>query len=454
MSFRFPRLLARRWLLLAAVLGGGAEAAERDSPAPAASPPQAQLTAQAVREAHAQAQPAAQDAPRQILVMLHLPAPHYRPDAYYPSNYRADAGSAARRRTAEALAREYGLQLLEDWAMPALNVDCFRMAEPADAPPGRIVEALSRDPRVKWAQPIQTFSVQGANDPLYPVQPVAQQWQLADVRKAATGRKVTVAVIDSGVETEHPDLAGQVSFKENFVDGQSYAAETHGTGVAGVIAARAGNGVGIEGVAPDARLMALRACWQGAGGGTLCNSFTLAKAMNFALMHGAQVINLSLSGPPDRLLAELIDVACARGVRVVSAVDPASADGGFPASHPGVFAVSASGAKGAGARVLQAPGRDIPTAAPGARWGLVNGASYSAAHISGMMALLSELRPGMALPRLRASIVSNGAGPAQAAGVDLCATVTHLTGKCTCSCNSANGANGANTAQLNTVRTP
>jgi subtilisin family serine protease len=324
--------------------------------------------------------------------------------------------------------------------MPILNVDCYRMAEPEGAEPGKIVEALSRDPRVKWAQAIETFTAQGGSDPLFPVQPAAQQWQLADMRKAATGRNVTVAVIDSGVEAAHPDLAGQLAFQENFVDGQPYVAESHGTGVAGVIAARAGNGVGIEGVAPEARLMALRACWEQADGATRCNSFTLGKALNFALMHGAQVINLSLSGPPDRLLRELIDVACARGVRVVSAVDPGSAGGGFPASHPGVFAATALVAQMVAGRVLLAPGRDIPTAAPGARWGMVSGSSFSAAHISGMMALLSELRPAMALPRLRASIVS------QPAGIDLCATVAIVTGKCTCLCGS--------TAQLKDVRSP
>ncbi|WP_208640289.1 S8 family peptidase [Massilia violaceinigra] len=376
----------------------------------------------------APAAPAAeQGETRQILVMLHLPAPHFRPDVSYGANYRDDAGRLARRRIAEALAREHGLTILEGWPMPALNVDCYRMAEPAGAEPGKIVEALSRDARVDWAQAINTFSAQ-ANDPLYPVQPAALQWQLGEVRKAATGRKVLVAVIDSGVEADHPDLAGQLAFQENFVDGQPYAAETHGTGVAAVIAALAGNGVGIEGVAPDARLMALRACWQIASGATRCNSFTLAKALNFALMHGAQVINLSLSGPADRLLRELIDVACARGVRVVGAVDAASADGGFPASHPGVFAVAADSSRQLSAQVLMAPGRDIPTAAPGARWGMVSGSSYSAAHISGMMAVLSELRPGLTLPQVRSSIVL------QPGGINFCATVTRLTGKCTCVC--------------------
>jgi len=379
---------------------------------------------------------AVKESPREILVMLRLPAPHFRPDSYYPSSYRDDSGRVARRRIAEAVAREYGLTILEDWAMPSLSVDCYRMAEPAAAAPGTIIDALSRDKRVSWAQPVNTFAGQGASDPLYPVQPAAAQWQLADIRKAATGRNVMVAVIDSGVEADHPDLAGQLAYKENFVDGQAYAAEHHGTGVAGVIAARAGNGVGIEGVAPNARIMALRGCWEIAGGATRCNSFTLGKALNFALMNGAQVVNLSLTGPPDRLLRELIDAACARGMRVVSAVDATRADGGFPASHPGVFAVSADDGKRAGAQILTAPGRDIPTSAPGGRWDMVSGSSYSAAHISGMMAVLSELKPGLTLAQVRASLVQNN-GPASAqTGIDFCATVTRLTGKCTCVCDT------------------
>jgi subtilisin family serine protease len=282
---------------------------------------------------------------------------------------------------------------------------------------------------VKWAQPISTFTAQD-NDPLYSVQPAALEWRLGDMRKVATGRNVLVAVIDSGVEAGHPDLAGQVTQRENFVDGQVYAAEDHGTAVAGVIAARAGNGVGIEGVAPNAHLMALRACWQQAAGGTRCDTFSLGKALNFALMHGAHVINLSLSGPSDRLLRELVDLACARGIKVVGAVDPNVKDGGFPANHAGVFAVAASAAARPGDKVLVAPGRDIPTTAVGARWGMVSGSSYSAAHISGMMAVLSEIRPGLALARIRDGVV------AVHAVTDPCASFTRITGKCTCECSA------------------
>jgi subtilisin family serine protease len=372
----------------------------------------------------------------EILVMFHLPAPHYRADNYGGANYRDDAGHAARQRLAAAIARDYQLELMEDWAMPALSVDCYRMRLPAGKEATPVLEALARDKRVEWAQVIQDFMAQAGSDPLYRMQPAASAWQLDEVRKAATGRKVTVAVVDSGIESNHPDLAGQVTVEENFVDGQKYVAELHGTAVAGVIAARAGNGVGIEGVAPDARLMALRACWQN-GSATRCNSFTLAKAINFALLNGAQVINLSLSGPSDRLLQQLVEAAQARGIRVVGAIDPARADGGFPANTPGVFAVAADGSPPRnGVRALLAPGRDIPTTLPGGRWGVVAGSSYAAAHVSGMLALIEELKPQLSAARLRDSIVP-GDGSAALTGIDLCATILRTTGKCSCACTTS-----------------
>ena len=78
---------------------------------------------------------------------------------------------------------------------------------------------------------------------------------------------------------------GQVALKENFVDGRRELPEEHGTAVAGIIAARADNGVGIVGVAPNARLLALRACWQESSQATVCTSLSLAMALHFAIAH-------------------------------------------------------------------------------------------------------------------------------------------------------------------------
>ncbi|MFZ6676160.1 S8 family peptidase [Undibacterium sp. Xuan67W] len=376
------------------------------------------------------------DGPHRILVMLHLPPPHFRPDTSYAGNYSNDIGRNARRRIAEELAETYGLKLIDDWPMPALNVDCYVMEESSLTIKKQALDNLSKDVRVAWVQPINTFHGQATNDPFFPVQPGTKYWQLAEIRKITTGRKVLVAVIDSGVDVTHPDLNGQVLLKENFVDGNPYTAETHGTGIAGVIAARAGNGVGIEGVAPDAHIMALRACWQESSTAINCNSFTLGKAINFAVTQGAHVINLSLSGPTDRLLRQLLDVALARNIKIVGAIDHHRIDGGFPASHPGVFAVSDEKSSLLNNTVLIAPGRDIPTTEPGSRWNFVSGSSYSAAHISGMMALISELRPTATPSQVRKYLVVDSVNqdPQLGGYVNLCATVRRITNQCACSC--------------------
>jgi subtilisin family serine protease len=392
-----------------------------------------------------QVEPAAS---RQVLVMLRLPPQHFHPDAAYSGRYPNDGGRAARRRAAQELASAHGVTLVGDWPMPVIGIDCYVMQQDGDASLERTIAALSRDPRVVWAQPMNTYHGLDVGDPLYAVQPAAKYWHLAELHKASTGREVRVAVIDSGIDAGHPDLAGQIALRENFVDATPAAAEAHGTAVAGIIAAREGNGAGIAGVAPDARLLALRACWPDGANSTRCSSFTLGKALNFAIMNGARIINLSLSGPPDRLLQTLLDVAAARGMAVIGAVDPQQADGGFPASYPGVIAVAmaANGHTGAPADALLAPGADIPTTVPGARWDFVSGPSYAAAHVAGLAALVAQWHPAANAAQLRRDILTaHNAGPvrktsttadplAQAGNIDACATIARITGACVCSC--------------------
>jgi hypothetical protein len=385
--------------------------------------------------ASGQGEPAAYETGRQVLVLLRLPAEHVQPRAAYGGAYGDTAGRAARRRIARRLARERGLTLLDDWPMPMLGVDCFIL----EAPPGRSAaeeaKALSRDPAVQWAEPSSLYHAQSApaHDPLYRAQPAASAWRLEALHQIATGRNVKVAVIDSRIEQDHPDLSGQVQLSRNFVPDRTTAAEVHGTGVAGVIAAKAHNGVGIEGVAPDARLLALRACWQtpprpGRPASTVCDSVSLAKALSFAIDRHAQVINLSLSGPPDSLLGKLIDVALERGAVVVGAYDPKAPAGGFPASHSGVIAVADETLARPPAGVYSAPGRDVPTTQPGGRWFLVNGSSYSAAHVSGLFALMRQRDASAHGARLLQ------VSPPRSARIDACASLLRAAGPCDCAC--------------------
>ncbi|MBP1203051.1 subtilisin family serine protease [Duganella sp. 1411] len=465
-------------LALTACLCGPASARAQQPQAPQDATPARVATGAAPPAGDEQVLPPADDpahdpGAHQLLVMLRLPATHYRPDATYGGRYIDDSGSAGRRRRAEALAQQHGLTVVEGWAMSLLGIDCYVMRYQDNADAARIIEQLSRDPQVEWAQPVARFEGMGgqapaaaagagAADALYPVQPAARYWHVADLHRYATGREVRVAVIDSGIDANHPDLAGQLDVNANFVDNGGPPPEIHGTAVAGIIAARSGNG-GIVGVAPQARLMGLRACWQLPNLSTRCNSFTLSKALNYAILNGAKVINLSLSGPPDRLLDRLLDVALERGIGVVGAIDAQASAPGFPASHRGVLAVAsqpnvkvtgnfapvsaaalmlkASAAAGL-ERPLFAPGNDVPTTAPGARWSFVSGSSYAAAHVSGMLALLGELQPGATPAQLRRMLQPPEV--LNAVNIDACATISHLISHCSCGCAVKTSQRGAN----------
>ncbi|QUD90482.1 S8 family peptidase [Phenylobacterium montanum] len=371
---------------------------------------------------------------QRVLVMLRLPPPHYRASGDYGDAYADGLGHSARWRIASRLAHDHGLTLVSDWPMPLVGVDCFVLTVPAGRSPAEAADQLSHDPAVAWAQPMNLYHAEsagpGAGDPLFRVQPAARAWRLADLHQIATGKSVRVAVVDSKIQLDHPDLAGQVELSRDFVPDHPAVAEAHGTGIAGVIAARADNGVGIAGVAPEARLLGLRACWQATGqmitSGTVCDSLSLAKAIDFAVSRRAQVINLSLSGPPDTLLGRLLDAALERGVTVVGAYDGRLPQGGFPASHAGVVAVTDESSPELASGIYVAPGRDVPTTQPGGRWVMVNGSSYAAAHVSGLFALLRE----------RSSRADTAAALVAARGgtIDACASLLKASGPCGCGC--------------------
>ena len=369
---------------------------------------------------------------RQILVMVRHPPDHFQPNGGYGGGYGSDLSRSERERLARAIARSHGLTFVDGWPMPMIGVDCFIMAVPDARSTSAAADELSHDSKVAWAEPVQLFQTKGAaashNDPLFPAQPAAREWRLADLHRIATGRGIKVAVIDSGIQANHPDLAGQVLINRNFVAGQSEVAEDHGTGVAGVIAAKSDNGIGIAGVAPGARLLGLRACWQkpGAGAATVCDGLSLAKALYFAVEEKADIINLSLSGPEDRLLRTLVEAAMARGTTVVGAYDAGQSGGGFPASVPGVIAVADRSFAAPSGQVYTAPGKDVPTTQPGGRWFLVNGSSFSAAHVSGLAALVRQKRRSPPL-----SLVSDRPVGGM---IDACATLARAASVCECEC--------------------
>ena len=331
---------------------------------------------------------------RQILVLLRQPLAHYRGGDAYGTGYNDARNRASREVIGKRLAMAHGIKFVGFWPMPEIGLDCLIMEAIDGQEVKTVIVKIELDDEVEWAEPVATYKSLGTteyNDPLFAATPAAVQWHLAELHQSATGKGVTIAIVDSGIDGNHPDLSGQMQLNRNFIEGQTLSAEAHGTGVAGVIAAKANNGQGMVGIAPKARLLGLRACSQSKGR-SFCDSLSLAKALHFAIQENTDILNLSLTGPPSKLLNELIAKALTNGTVVVAAIDPTEQGGGFPASSKGVVAVTDNISAMMKTDGYRAPGNDIPTAQPNSKWFTVNGSSYAAAHVSGLFALLIEKR--------------------------------------------------------------
>jgi Subtilase family len=351
-------------------------------------------------------------------------------------------GTSARK-VMRALEVEYGLREVNAWPIEPLHVHCAVLRLPDGADRAALLETLSRDKRVRLAQPLQTFATRGGgyNDPYLELQRGFWQMRVDEAHPWSRGEGVRVAVIDTGVDTEHPDLARSVAGAANFVDSDArqFRSDRHGTEVAGVIAAVANNHEGIVGIAPGARLLVFKACWQARADADAasCNSFTLARALVAALDARAQLVNLSLAGPEDPLLTALIREGLRRGILFVGAASSETADGRPGLLHEaGVIEVRSSEAPSAGGFPVLAPGREIMTLLPGGHYDFASGDSIATAQVTGVVALLLEknhaLTTAAAVKLLRDTSVPADAARGAAGHVDACAAIVALMGRGTC----------------------
>ncbi len=347
-----------------------------------------------------------------------------RPDYVMSGGY---AGSDQAQANAEALAAEHGLQIVRAWNIRPLRWYCMLYRLPPGTAREALLARLGQDARVTLAQPLNEFQTLGRNaeynDPYWSLQTGFAHIDAAGAQRTSRGARMTVAVIDTAIDTEHPDLQARTARPRDFVRQAAPHAERHGTEVAGVIAAGANNGLGIVGVAPEARVLPLRACWAEAGrAGARCNSFTLAEALVAAVSQGADVINLSLGGPRDPLLEKLAAYALARGIVVVGALPASGRREGFPSALPGVLTVAAhEDGPHDDPLVLSAPGHRVLTLAPGGGYDFVSGSSLAAAHVSGSVALLRALDH-----RLTPAALAELLQPAAQPTVDACRAVQRL----------------------------
>lgn len=321
----------------------------------------------------------------------YAPAPNY------------GAGQRARTLLAD-LRHQYGWSEVGGWPIRALGVYCIVLRPPAGVDRDTLIATLAKDRRIELAQPLQEYAVYSSqqgehyNDPYTDLQRGFVETHAAEAHTLTQGEGVHVAVVDTGVDTSHPDLKGHIEASRDEVgdNDKAFASDRHGTEVAGIIAAVGNNHQGMVGMAPKAKVSVYKACWYSdANGGARCNSFTLAKALAAVNDTDARIVNLSLGGPADPLLGRLLAQLIAQGRIVIAALPPDGNAAGFPDSAPGVIVVRTSANGPAPPGVVSAPGNDILTTQPGGGYDFTSGSSMATAHVSGIVALLLSMAPGL-----------------------------------------------------------
>lgn len=303
--------------------------------------------------------------------------------------------------------------------LPALGLQRWVVPSPALA-------ELERVGAIEWFEPDRTLHVlEMPNDPLLARQWAYEELAFAKAWKLETGASspVLVAVVDTGVETTHPDFEGRFVAGRDFVndDETPQDGHGHGTGVSGVIAANTDNREGIAGMSWGAKIMPLQACDEGGS----CSMFAVAQSIAWAAAHGARVVNLSLGGALpscSRALQAAAAFAHAAGTLLVAASGNSAQQGNptaYPAACEGFMAVGATNAFDEWA-TFSSYGPHVSVAAPGAAimttwlraasppatrgYATVDGTSLAAPHVAGVAALLWARHPDWTPDQVRARI--------------------------------------------------
>lgn len=361
-----------------------------------------------------------------LILITMTPAEH---DRLTTTNVRLTAEALPAKYVAfiNDLKSTYGITRVADWPLPAVNIYCIIFENDGPLSREALIRALPTEPEIESAQAVNSFQIQAKeyNDPYLSLQHGFHSMQASISHTWSSGDGVRVAVVDTGLDSMHPDLESNTELTRNFVDQNDveFRADIHGTAIGGIIAAAANNATGMVGIAPGASLLSLKACWypQPDNDGAQCNSLTLAKALNFAIQEDVDIINLSLTGPPDPLLSRLVEAAMANNIIVIGA-QPGHSSPAFPTSIAGTIAVAMPGAQ---KLPITAPGRRVFSTMPDEQYDFFDGSSFSTAHISGLAAVIRGLSPALS-PASLLSLLEETADPDSGA-VNACRAVQVLT---------------------------
>ena len=318
---------------------------------------------------------------------------------FVPNEVMLEIPLSVPQRTRELIASRHNMTRLETQTFSLTGRTFHRWRLDGGGTVADMIRGLAGEAQVLGAQPNYIYMT--TQDQLAQVnsdQYAPEKLSLPEAHRLATGNRVLVAMIDSGVDASHPDLAGAIV--ANFDATDDTAPHPHGTGMAGAIAARRT----VLGSAPRVGLLTVRA-FSTKSSNTEGTTFNIIKGLDWAAQHGARVINMSFAGPADPRLRDALLRAAKKNIVLVAAAGNAGPKSPplYPGADPSVIAVTAtdvddglfSGANRGSYIAVAAPGVDVLVPAPEGTFQFTTGTSVAAAEVSGVAALLIERNPSL-----------------------------------------------------------